>query len=208
MAERQVVTDFIDRVVRESNIVSGSARADLRRELESHFADAGTSSEALHAALHRFGNPAHVGRELERAHRRGRLVARLARVIVAMVASAGVALAIQVVANLHVDWQSEAVRLGPGFTRSAWFSGMIIIALVAAWELDIGSLCGRLERHPVRLAVTIGALAATMLLFHAMENTLLLPGLALYPSTGDVFIWVSTNAILARHHRASAGVFR
>jgi hypothetical protein len=71
MDERREVTLLIDRLVREAHLPSDRARAELRRELESHFADSGDSPEAMRAALERFGGTADVAEiaaALRRAH--------------------------------------------------------------------------------------------------------------------------------------------
>lgn len=77
MAERQTPAEFIDRIVREARIESAREREALRRELASHFAEVGGSPESLAAAMERFGSPAAIGAELERAHRRNRIAANL-----------------------------------------------------------------------------------------------------------------------------------
>ena len=206
MDDREVA-ELIDRIVRESKIPSARARQDLRRELESHFADAGRTSEALRAAIDRFGNPTLVSDALERTHRRGPFLTHLARILAAAGASTVVALVMQLIVNLPFDARANLVSLGPGFVRSIAFSAMIVVALVAAWELDIDALCMRLERDPLRLVLTVVGLSATMLLFHAAENTPLAPGRALAAGAVAVVIWTCTIAILACTDRAFARVF-
>jgi hypothetical protein len=122
-------------------------------------------------------------------------------------ASGGVALVLQLATNLRRDARSDAVVLGPAFARSIAFSSLLIVLLVAAWELDVEPFCARLERHPLRLIGTVGALALAMLTFHATTSTLLPPGLALSASAVDVAIWTCTIAILARADRIFARVF-
>jgi predicted permease len=55
MDERETVDALIEGLVREADLPSDRARNELRRELESHFEESGTSPEAIRAALHRFG---------------------------------------------------------------------------------------------------------------------------------------------------------
>ena len=206
MADEELQS-FIDRVIHQSRITDARERDALRRELESHFADVADAPEALRAAMERFGNPVEVGGALDRAHRGSLFVRRLLRLILVIGASGVVALVLQLATNLRRDAHSDAVVLGPAFARSIVFSSLLIMLLVAAWELDIEPFCARLERHPVRLIGTVGALALVMLTFHAATSTLLPPGLALSASAVDVAIWTCTVAILARADRVFARVF-
>ena len=205
--DQRDLAEFIDRIVRESKIPYAHAREELRRELESHFADAGGTPEALRAAVERFGRPGDVSGALERTHRHRRFLTSLLRIVTAVAAAWIVAVAIQLLANLHVDAHRNIIGLGPGFGRSVAFATTIVVALVAAWELDIESFCERLENHPVRLCATVLGLSTIMLLFHAAENTLLAPSRAIIASAVDVVIWACTIAILARTDRVFAGVF-
>jgi len=205
MDERSV-TELIDGIIRAARIPSARERAELRRELESHFAEVDDSPEALHAAIERFGDPGVVSGALERAHRHSQVLTHIARVLVASLASAFVAFAIQLAVNLR-RVSPDTVALRPSFLTSASFSTMLVIALVAAWELDIDSLCARLERNPVRLLTIVAGLASAMLLFHASQNSWLHPGRALFESSIDAVIWTCTIAILARADRAFARVF-
>jgi hypothetical protein len=206
MDERDA-SELIDRVIREAQIRNPREREELRRELESHFAE-GNRSESAREAMVRFGNPSRIGAELARVHRVSRFAIYFARLLIAIVASVGAALAIQLVANLRVGSASEALALGPGFRRSTLFSAIIIIVLVAAWELDIESLSCRLERHPVRMLMILLGFAGLMLMVHAAENTILpTPGQAIAASAVIVVIWTCTVAILARTDRIFARVF-
>ena len=208
MDEREIPPELIDRVIREAGIRSTREREELRRELESHFADAGGTPESLHDAIARFGSPTSVGAELARTHRRGRFAMHLLRLAVAISASAGAATVIQLIANLRVGSADDAFALAPGFRRSAVFSAMIVIVLVAAWELDVESLCARLERHPMRMLGIIFGLAAAILLFHATERTMIpAPGHAIGASVVAVIVWICTIVILARTDRVFARVF-
>jgi len=146
--DQRDLAEFIDRIVRESKIPYAHAREELRRELESHFADAGGTPDALRAAVERFGRPADVSGALERTHRRSRFLTNLLRIVTAVATAWMVAVAIQLLANLRVDAHRNIIGLGHGFGRSVAFATMIVVALVAAWELDIESFCGRLEKHP------------------------------------------------------------
>jgi hypothetical protein len=206
MADREKLQAFIDRVVRESRIGDARERDALRRELESHFADVANSPEALRAPMERFGSPAVVGGALDRAHRGSLFVRQLLRLGLVIGASGAVALVLQLATNLRRD-ASDAVILAPAFARSIAFSSLLIVLLVAAWELDVEPFCARLERHPFRLIGTVGTLALVMLIVHAATSTLLPPGLAISASAVDVAIWTCTVAILARADRIFARVF-
>ena len=199
-------SELIDRVVRDAKIPSARERDELRRELESHFADAAVSPDALGGAIERFGSPEVVSRALAHAHRRSRLLMHAARVLATSIAAVLVAVSIQIVMNLRLDAQSN-VGLAPSFVTSAAFSMMLVGALVTAWELDIDSLCARLEQRPLRLFATIAMLSTAMLLFHGARNSWLHPGKAFFESSIDVVIWTCTIAILARADRIFARVF-
>jgi hypothetical protein len=207
MADRDVLREFIDRIVRESRISDARERDALRLELESHFADVADSPDALLAAMARFGSPSEVGDALDRAHRGSSLVRQLWRLGLVLGGSGSIALVLQLATNLRRDARSDTIVLGPAFARSIAFSALLIVLLVAAWELDVEPFCARLERRPLRLIATVGALALVMLTFHAATNTLLAPGLAVSASAVDVAIWTCTIAILARADRRFARVF-
>ncbi|HEX4468866.1 MAG TPA: hypothetical protein VH080_04990 [Gemmatimonadaceae bacterium] len=198
--------ELIDHVVRDAKVPTARERDELRRELESHFADAGGSPDALRAAIERFGSPELVGDALERAHRHNRVLTHVVRVLAASFAATLCALVIQIVMNLRFESRSS-LSLAPSFVPSAAFSTMLVVALVAAWELDIDALCARLERHPVRLLGTLATLATSMVLFHAAQNGWVHPAKALTESSIDVVIWTCTIAILARADRVFSRVF-
>ena len=205
MDEREL-SDLIDCIVRDARIPGARAREELRRELESHFADAAVSPDGRRQAVQRFGSPELVSGALARAHRYSRLLVNAVRVVLASLASVVVAAAIQLATNLRLDAHSN-IELAPSFMTSIAFSTMLVAALVAAWELDVESFCARLERHPARLAATVTLLATAMLLFHGAQNSWLHPGRALIESSIDVLIWTCTIAILARTDRVFARVF-
>lgn len=207
MADRDEPRTFIDRVVRESRIADAREREELRRELESHFAEVADSPEALRAAMARFGSASEVGGALDRAHRGSQLVRQLLRLALVLSASGAVALVLQLATNLRRDVRSDAIVLGPAFARSIAFSSLLILLLVAAWELDVEPFCARLERRPLRLLATVGGLALLMLTVHAATNSVLSPRLAMSASAVDVAIWTCTIAILARVDRRFARVF-
>lgn len=204
--DEKTLNELVDRVIRGAKVTNAGERDELRRELESHFADAGSSPEALRAAIERFGSPEVVGGALERAHRHSRLLTHVIRVLAASLTAMLFALVIQILMNLRFESRAT-VGLAPSFVPSAVFSTMLVFALVAAWELDIESLCARLERNPVRLLGTLATLATSMVLFHAAQNGWVHPAKALTESSIDTVIWTCTIAVLARADRVFARVF-
>jgi hypothetical protein len=130
MDEREAVSALIDRIVRDARIPGRGAREELRRELQSHFDDAGNSP----GALRRFGNQAQVAEGFRRAYRWDYFALYLAKVAVSIIASVMAALLIQVLVNLRVEVQAEALRLAPGFSKAAVLSVAVVLALVTAWE--------------------------------------------------------------------------
>ena len=73
------VRALVDRVVAESGIESPARRADLRRELLTHFEEAGTSPETIEEALRRFGSPSVVTESLRDVHHANSTLPDLAR---------------------------------------------------------------------------------------------------------------------------------
>jgi hypothetical protein len=68
MHEHKTVAAFIEHVVRGARIPSGAARDDLRRELWTHFEDAGTPPDDVREAMRRFGAEAMVTASLRRVY--------------------------------------------------------------------------------------------------------------------------------------------
>ena len=134
MDEQQVVADVIDRIVRDARLPGGAAREELREELQSHFAAAGSSSDALRDAVRRFGNPEMVTHAFRYVHRWDYAVLYFLKIAASVIASMAVALVIQVLVNLRVEVQAEAWRLAPGFSKAAVISIGVVLGLVAAWE--------------------------------------------------------------------------
>ncbi|HVE79252.1 MAG TPA: hypothetical protein VNA89_10345 [Gemmatimonadaceae bacterium] len=196
--ERQAVAALIERLVGEANIPGRRARDELRRELESHFEEAGASPEALRAAIERFGSAETIGDGFRRAHRRGRLAFYAAKVAASIVVAAVLALALQLVVNLRVERGAGAMWLAPGYAIGLRTSIVIILLVVAAWELGIEPLCARLERNPARLLTTLGAFFTAISLTHLAVGSLIDPGHALVASAAQVAVWTCTLAVLSR----------
>lgn len=68
MDERKAVATLIERLVNDANVPNERARDDLRRELESHFEESGTSPEAIRAALSRFGTSEAISEGFRQAY--------------------------------------------------------------------------------------------------------------------------------------------
>lgn len=198
MDDRARVRALIERLVREAKLGRARDRDELRRELESHFEEAGTSPDALRAALERFGDADAIGDGFRRAHRRGRAAFYAAKVLASLVVSLVVAILLQAAASVRVDTGAALLRLAPGYFVAVPFSAMIIVVLVAAWELDFEPLCVRLERRPLRLLATLGALFTAIFLTHLETHELIAPATALLGSATTVAVWVCTVAIISR----------
>ena len=211
---REAVRELIERLVRESNLPDVHARDELRRELESHFEEHGDSEHALRDALSRFGGPEAVTRGLRAAYRRGRGALYAAKVLASIVVAGVVALALELIVNVRLTGGAGGVRLGDGYVVSAGFAVTIVLLLVAAWELDVEPLCARLERRPLRLLATLGALFAAIYLGHPLVHGPLAidapldVALILVGSTTGLAVWACTIAIVARLDLAFARLFR
>ena len=59
---------FIDRIVAAARLGTEQERDELRRELRAHFEDAGSSPEAVCAAMARFGAGPEIGSPLRSVH--------------------------------------------------------------------------------------------------------------------------------------------
>jgi hypothetical protein len=209
--ERRAVEELIERLVREADISDRRARDELRRELASHFDEAGNSPEAMRAALERFGSADVVARGFRGAYRRGRSALYAAKVATSIVAAGVAGLTFELIANLRI-YQGAGVRLGGGFLVSACFALAIVVVLIAAWELDIEPLCARLERRPLRLAGTFGALLGAIYVGHpAVHEPMgihdpMHVGLMVVGSGVGVAVWACTVAIAAKLDLAFAAL--
>lgn len=198
---RRDVERLIERLVHDAG---GSARdrAELRRELESHFAEAGDSPEALRAMLARFGEARTVGAALRRARGISRRALYGAKVAISLGASLLAATAVQLAINIRVAPAGDGVRFGGGLWLGFAFSALVVLFAVLAWELDLEPLCARLERHPVKLAAAIGGTLVLALLVHGLHGAAIPPVFALAASAATVATWALTIAIAARLDRA------
>jgi macrolide transport system ATP-binding/permease protein len=92
VASRDLVGAVIDRLVADARLPTRAAEDDLRRELWSHFDEAGTTPEAWQDALTRFGAPSDVAAALRVAHQPDSGPGRFTRRVMTAVLASAVAL--------------------------------------------------------------------------------------------------------------------
>ena len=198
---RREAAHVIDEIVREAG-GPRRAREELRRELESHFAEAGESPERLREALARFGAGREVGAALRRARGLRGVALYGAKVLASLAASLLVAAAAQVAVNLRSAPAGDGLRLAVGISLGMPVSALVVALAVLAWELDVAPLCARLERHPARLCAALAVVVLAALGLHALHGMPIPPGLALLASLVTVGTWACTIAIAAWLDRA------
>ncbi len=153
MDDHHPLRPLIERIVAGARIPRRADREDLRRELWTHFEEAGASPSAIEDTLRRFGGEPLVTESLRRVYRFDYAVLYLAKIAFSVVASVAAALVIQVLVNLRVELQAEALRLAPGFARAAPNSAAVILGLVTAWEIG---------RPPFLLSRALAAIGACL----------------------------------------------
>jgi hypothetical protein len=151
MADGRPIETIVDQIVREAHIPGRAARDDLRRELLTHFEEAAASPERLEEALRRFGNPELLARHFRDIYQWEYVALYLAKLALSVVAAVAAALAVQVLINLRVEIQTEALRLAPEFPKAALRSVAVVLGLVTAWEIG---------RRPFELRRALIALSA------------------------------------------------
>ncbi|HEX7137837.1 MAG TPA: hypothetical protein VF219_08325 [Vicinamibacterales bacterium] len=134
MDEQQLVTELIERIVRDARLPGRAAREHLREELQSHFTAIGSSPDAVRDGVRRFGNPEVLTRAFRYVYRWDYAVLYLLKIAASVIASMAVALVIQVVVNLRLEVQAEVWRLAPGFSKAAIISVGVVLGLATAWE--------------------------------------------------------------------------
>jgi hypothetical protein len=154
MRDDDGIAVLIERIVARARIPGRGRREALRRELWTHFEAAGRSPDAAREAVRRFGTDALIGESLRDVYRWEYALWYLAKIAASIVASTAAALLIQVVVNLRLELQAEAVRLAPGFSRAAGMSVAIVLGVVTVWE------AARRPFNRSRAAVAIGAYVA------------------------------------------------
>jgi hypothetical protein len=151
MREPDAVASLIERIVSGARIPSRARREDLRRELRTHFEEAGSSPEAVQSALLRFGDETALIESLRRVYRFEFALLYAAKVAASLFASVAAAVLIQVLVSMEVSATGEGWRVTPGFLRGVGVSVAVVLGLVAVWEA---------ARRPFRLSrafVAVGA---------------------------------------------------
>jgi hypothetical protein len=164
MRDPETVAALIERIIAGAHIPSRAERDDLRRELLTHFEEAGTSPGAVRDAMRQFGAET-VTESLRYLYRWEYRCLYLAKVAASIVASITAALLIQVVVNLRLDVQAEVWRLAPGFSRAAGVSIAVVLGLVTAWEMS------RPPFDRSRAVAAIGAYSAVCFLVRLLFAT-------------------------------------
>jgi hypothetical protein len=129
----------LERTLERQGLINPRIIAEAREHLADAIAaglERGLSPDtAEREALVRFGTPDELTEEFRRVYRWDFLVWYLAKIAASVVASVAVALVIQVLANLRLEFQTEAWRLAPGFSRAAIMSVAVVLGLATAWEI-------------------------------------------------------------------------
>jgi hypothetical protein len=129
----------LERTLRRRGLVTPRILAETREHLADAIADGldrGLPEDAAERdAMARFGSPDDLAEEFRRVYRWDYLVWYFARIAASVIASAAVALVVQVLVNLRLEFQSEAVRLAPGFSKAAIMSVAVVLGLATAWEI-------------------------------------------------------------------------
>ena len=129
----------LERTLRTQGLVNPRILAEARDHLADAIADGlerGLSEDAAEReALARFGTPDDLTEEFRRVYRWDYLVWYLAKIAASVIVSVAVALVIQVLVNLRLEFQTEALRLAPGFSRAAIMSVAVVLGLATAWEI-------------------------------------------------------------------------
>jgi hypothetical protein len=149
--EHDAIAALVERVVAGACIAGRRDREDLRRELLTHFEDAGSSPDAIAFAIRRFGDDEVVSGLLRRVYRWEYLALYLVKVAASVLASCGAALLIVAAFNLRLQVETAVWHLAPGFSRAAGPTLAVTCGLIAVWEL---------VRRPFRLSRSIATIAA------------------------------------------------
>jgi hypothetical protein len=191
--EAAAIAALIDDIVRDAELPSAREREALRRELLDHFEDAGKG------ALARFGSAESVAGGLRAAHRRPRALLHVARVVTVTVVAMGLALVLQLPLNLELE--HGAVVVTHWYVMAIPLSILVVLAAVAAWEMELEPLCARLERDPARMLGTSLMLFIVIFTTHAFSSMPVTPAHAFLGASALLGVWMSTLAVLSRADR-------
>jgi hypothetical protein len=157
------VAALIERIVVGARIPTRAARDDLRRELLTHFEDAGTTAGSVEFAIRRFGSEALVSESFRRVYRWDGVALDCARVAASIVASGAAALLILALVNLRVELEQEVWGLAPGFSRAVGMALAVVFGLVIAREAGRRPVSA--ARAALAIATYAGVCGAVELLF-------------------------------------------
>jgi hypothetical protein len=123
---------MIEPIIDAARIPSRRRRDELRRELRSHFEDAGRAPDAVHDAVARFGDTARIGHAFRDVYRRDYVLFYCVKVVACIAVATIAAIVIEAIAGLRLE--RDAVRLSPNFAHAAPFGVVLALAVVAAAE--------------------------------------------------------------------------
>jgi hypothetical protein len=188
----------LERTLRTQGLVNPRILAEAREHLADAITDGldrGLSQDAAEReALARFGNPTDLTEAFRRVYRWDYLVWYLAKIAASVIVSVMVALLIQVLVNLRLEFQTEALRLAPGFSRAAIMSVAVVLGLATAWEI------GRPPFSVRRAMLAIGAYAAISI----VVQLLYAQGVAAF---GAATMLVCVGCLCSRLERRPAKLF-
>ncbi len=125
---------LIEPIVEAARIPSRRRRDELRRELRSHFEDAGEAPETVRDVVARFGNPPRIGASFREVYRRDYVLFYVVKVGCSIAAATTAATVIEAIVGLRLSRHADAWHLSPGFAHAAPFGVLLAFALVAAAE--------------------------------------------------------------------------
>jgi hypothetical protein len=180
----------------------GLLSARIVDEARDHLLDAiddgmrrGLSREAAERdALERFGSADMLGAEFQRVYRWSYALWYLTKIAATVVASAAVALAIEVAVNLRGVLQDEALRLAPQFGRTSLNAVAVVLGLATVWEIS---------RAPFQLRRMLMAIAAYVAVCLVIK-TLFAEGIAAF---GAATLMVAIGTLSSRLERRPVKLF-
>ena len=158
-ADLASVSRVIEEVVRGARIPWRRGREELRAELWSHFEDSGREAGGLGGALARLGDPAALAQGFRHVYARDYRLFYLGKLAASLIASALMAVAVQLAANLRLGTGAALWRLAPAFPKALLISVAVVLGAVGAWESlrrPAGAPQMRTTRAPSRGADTSG----------------------------------------------------
>lgn len=192
-AEWAEIDALIETIVRDAELPSADEREALRRELADHFEDAGPG------ALARFGSAESVAGGFRAAYRRWHALMHVARTLAATAVAVTLALLLQLPFNVGLE--GGEIVLTHWYVMAVPVSIFVVLAGVAAWELELEPLCVRLERDPARMLGVSLALFVLIFGLHAFSSMPVTPAHAFLGASALLAIWASTLAVLTRADR-------